>query len=180
VAGNGRAFAKLDNIIGKIHRLSSGEFQRQAVGDVATTMYELAEEGAAAGRNPTGRAWRKLSPNTRNKGMPLRVAASSLHRAVEAALARVSVNFPHAVAQNRGAGGKLKDKRTGKALSPGQLKSLKKGQAKSLVKAGALTRAGWKLPARSMLPKGGRLPPKWRDAVNAALRLRFGQLWDRS
>lgn len=170
MAGNGRAFAKLDSIIGKIHRLSSGEFQRGAIQDVATTMTDLAEEGISAGRNPTGRAWRKLSPNTRNKGLPLRVASSSLHEAVEAALARVSVNFPHANAHQRGA---RRVTHNGKSISGKQIKALSKDERKGLNR-------GWRLPARSMLPKGGKLPPKWRDAINAALRQRFGQLWDRS
>jgi hypothetical protein len=167
VAGNGKAFAKLDAIISKINKLSTGQFQKDALRDVGSVMYDLAETGIAAGRNPRGTAWKPLSPNTANKGQPLRIAASSLHKMVSQAMARLSVNFPHAQAQNRGA---RRVTHNGKAISGKQIKALSKDERKSLNR-------GWKLPARSMLPKGGRLPPKWRDAIEAAMRKRFGQLW---
>lgn len=178
MARGAKAFAKLDNIISKIHKLSSGEFQKGALGDVAEVMYDLAEDGIAAGRNPLGRAWRKLSPRTRNKGLPLHLAASSLSKSIAATLAKLVVDFPHANAQQRGASRPLTDAKTGKALNAVQMRLLRKGEAKSLIRSGALKR-GWKLPARSMLPKGGKLPPKWRDAIEARMRQRFGELWSK-
>lgn len=164
---NSRAFAQLDSIIAKINTLSTGQFRTKAVEAIAETMYGLAEEGIAAGRNPRGVAWRRLAPGTKNSGLPLRIASSSLRRAIFATVAKVAVEFPHALAHQKGA---RRVTLNGKSVSGKQIKAMNREQRQSLNR-------GWRLPARSMVPNGGRLPPRWRDAINARMTELFGKVW---
>lgn len=175
---NARGFSKLDLFIEKVNKLATGQFYQQAIHDVADELYDQAASRIAEHRNPWGRPWKPLSKNSKHAGEPpLRMTRANLRKAVTREWAKIAVTFPHAKAHLRGAGGALQDTSTGKNLSHDEMRSLKKGEAKTLIAAGKLRRGRWKLPARNFMPFNS-LPPKWREAINARLRKRFGKIWD--
>lgn len=170
MAGNGKAFAKLDDIIRRLDRIASGDFHKQAVNQIADVMYGLAEESISAGKNPRNVAWKPLAPGSKNFGSkPLPGASAALRRAVNAALAKVVVEYPHAKAHQGGAK-RVSIKGSRKSLSGKAIKAMSAEERKGLDRS-------WKLPARSFLPKQGRLPPAWRDAINAKMLALFGAVW---
>lgn len=67
-------YSKLAKIIEMTGRVADGELARKSIQTIADTSKTLALEGARAGRNPQGRAWRKLKTG----GIPLRSFASKI------------------------------------------------------------------------------------------------------
>lgn len=170
-----RGFQQLGAIIAKVHGIAQGDLARQSVERIGHVLHDLALEGLQAGRNPRGRAWKGLADGG---GVALRNAPATLQEAVSSLMAGLTVSFPHALAHQAGAKKPLVNVRTGKALSLAAMKRLSTGQAKALVQQGALQRPPWKLPARSMLPSGGRLPPAWAAKVSDAMRQMWGAWWE--
>lgn len=172
----GKKFERLDKVLKKIDLLATGDFHKKAVARVGELIEQLTLQSITSLRNPRGRAWAPLALTGQPAVTLSALAASSLKEVVDAITARLTVHFPHAKAHQLGASRGKTDVRSGRRYSGSELGKMSKRLYEHLKPH--LERDPWKLPARSALPRGNRLPPKWSETINAEMRQLFGATWD--
>jgi len=171
-----KKFERLDKVLKKIDLLATGDFHKKAVARVGKLIEQLTLEAIRSMKNPRGRAWAPLALTGQPAMTISALASASLQEVVDSITARLTVHFPHAKAHQLGASRGKTDTRSGRRYSGSELGKMSKRLYEHLKPH--LERDAWKLPARSVLPRGNRLPPKWRDTIDAEMRQFFGATWD--
>lgn len=149
-------FGKLDKLIKAAARVAQGAVGREALKAMGKVSFDLAVQGAQAGKNPAGRAWKPL----KRGGTALRMMAGSLSLRVGLAQFRIASRYPWAGFHQRGA----KARRKTGPLPP-------KG-----VRGASLSSSRFRLPKRAVLPKRS-LPKPWKDPVYEAAANAWKRNW---